>query len=184
MNKLFFPAIALMNRLDYTRKFMVLGLVYLIAITVVMYSLYASLNQVARTSQRQLEGLELIKPISSAVQFMQQHRGLSTGVLGGNVAMRNQCDTKGIETAAAFDSIEQRLSVDLVLSEDWVRLKADWNSLQKGWPLWAVAENFAAHTDLIDRMLVFEVRVADDYALTFDADIDAFYLIDTTVNKL
>jgi len=123
MNKLFSPAIALMNRLDYTRKFMVLGLIYLVAITVVVYSLYANLNQVARTSQRQLEGLELIKPISSGVQFMQQHRGLSTGVLGGNEAMRNQCDTKEIETAAAFDAIERRLSTGLVLSEDWVRLK-------------------------------------------------------------
>jgi Nitrate and nitrite sensing. len=184
MNKLFSPAIALMNRLDYTRKFMVLGLIYLVAITVVVYSLYASLNQVARTSQRQLEGLELIKPISSGVQFMQQHRGLSTGVLGGNEAMRNQCDTKEIETAAAFDAIERRLSTGLVLSEDWVRLKADWNSLQKGWSHWTVDENFSTHTDLIDRMLVFEVRVADDYALTFDSDVDAFYLIDTTINKL
>jgi len=184
MNKLFSPAIALMNRLDYTRKFMVLGLIYLVAITVVVYSLYANLNQVARTSQRQLEGLELIKPISSGVQFMQQHRGLSTGVLGGNEAMRNQCDTKEIETAAAFDAIERRLSASLVLSEDWARLKADWNSLQKGWSHWTVDENFSTHTDLIDRMLVFEVRVADDYALTFDSDVDAFYLIDTTINKL
>ncbi len=184
MNKLFFPAIALMNRLNYTRKFMVLGLIYLVAITVVVYSLYVSLNQVARTSQRQLEGIELIKPISRTVQFMQQHRGLSTGVLGGNEAMRTQRETKEIEAAAAFNSIEQRLPASLILSEDWVRLKADWHGLQKDWPHWTVDENFTAHTDLIDRMLIFEVRVADDYALTFDSDSDAFYLIDTTINKL
>jgi diguanylate cyclase (GGDEF)-like protein/PAS domain S-box-containing protein len=184
MNKLFSPAIALMNRLSYTRKFMVLGLIYLIAITVVVYALYASLNQVVRSSQRQLEGIELIKPISRTIQFMQQHRGLSTGVLGGNEAMRTQRKSKEIEAAAAFNSIEQRLPAGLVLSKDWARVKADWHGLQKDWPHWTVAENFAEHTDLIDRMLIFEVRVADDYALTFNSDSDAFYLIDTTVNKL
>ena len=37
MRVLFLPAIALMNKLGYTKKFMVLGLIYLIAI-VVMFS--------------------------------------------------------------------------------------------------------------------------------------------------
>ena len=184
MNKLFFPAIALMKRLNYTRKFMVLGLIYLVAITVVAYGLYVSLNQVVRTSQRQLEGIELIKPISRTIQLMQQHRGLSAGVLGGNEAMRSQADAKETEADAAFNAAEQGLTAGLVLSEDWARLKTDWHGLQKDWPHWTVGENFTAHTDLIDRMLEFEVRAADDYALTFDSDRDAFYLIDTTINKL
>ncbi len=183
-NKLFSPAIVLMSRLDYTRKFIVLGLIYLVAIAVVVYSLYASLNQVVRVSQRQLEGLELIKPISRVVQFMQQHRGLSTGVLGGNEAMRSSSGTKETEIAAVFRTIEQRLPANLVLSADWVRLKTDWNSLQKDWPRRTVDENFTLHTDLIDRMLVFEVHIADDYALTFDSDIEAFYLVDTIINKM
>lgn len=184
MNKLFSPAIALMNRLNYTRKFMALGLIYLVAITVVVYGLYVSLNQVVRTSQRQLEGIESIKPISTTIQFMQQHRGLSVGVLGGNEAMRSQADAKEIEVGVAFNSAEQQLFAGLTLSEDWAYLKADWNNLKTEWSQWTVDKNFTAHTDLIDRMLEFEVRVADDYALTFDPDKDAFYLIDTTVNKL
>ncbi len=184
MNKLFSPAVILMNRLNYTAKFMVLGLIYLVAITVVVYSLYASLNQVVRTSQRQLEGTGLIKPISSAVQFMQQHRGLSAGFLGGNEAMHAQRDAKEIEVSAAFNSIEQRLPVKLILSEDWKRIKTDWHNLQKDWLRWTVDENFVAHTELVDRVLIFEVAVADDYALTLDSSIDAFYLIDTTINKL
>ena len=184
MNKLFSPAITLMNRLDYTKKFMVLGLVYLVAISVVAYSLYVNLSHVVQVSQRQLEGLELIKPISKSVQLMQQHRGLSTGVLGGHQAMRAQRDAKKTELAAAFNLLGQRLPVGLVFSEDWARLKRDWNSLQKDRPDWTVDTNFSAHTDLIDRMLVFEAHVADDCALTFNSDSDAFYLIDTAINKL
>lgn len=184
MNKLFSPAIALMNRLGYAKKFMVLGTIYLVAIAVVAYSLYINLDQVARNSQRQLEGLELIKPISRAVQFMQQHRGLSTGILGGYEAMQAQRDVKEIETEAAFNTIEQRLPAELALSEDWKRIETDWNSLRKDWSDRTADENFAVHTDLIGRMLDFEVHVADDYGLTFGSNIDAFYLIDTTINKL
>ncbi len=184
MNKLFSPAIALMNRLNYTRKFMVLGLIYLVAIAVVVCSLYISLNQIVLASQRQLAGIELIKPISRTIQFMQQHRGLSAGVLGGNAVMSSQADAKQIEADAAFNDTEQRLSAGLVASDDWARLKTDWHNLKKDGSHWTADQNFTAHTDLIDLMLEFEVRVADDYALTFDSDRDAFYLIDTTINKL
>ncbi len=184
MHKLFFPAVTLMNRLDYTKKFMVLGLIYVVAITVLGGSLYLNFEQVAGTSQRQLEGIELVKPISKAVQAMQQHRGLSAGALGGNAAMRAQRDVKAVETRKAFDLVEQRLPADLILSKDWARIKTDWNSLQNDWPHWTAGKNFIAHTDLIERMLEFEVRVADDYALTFGSDIDAFYLIDAAINKL
>lgn len=184
MDKLFFPAIALMNRLNYTRKFMVLGVIYLLAISVVVYSLYVNLNKVVHTSQRQLEGLELIKPISKAVQLIQQHRGLSSGRLGGNNAMRAQRDAKATEVTAVFNSLEQQLPLGLVSSEDWARLKSDWSGLQKNRPDWTMATNFIAHTDLIDRMQMFEVRVADDYALAFNSDNDAFYLADTIINKL
>jgi diguanylate cyclase (GGDEF)-like protein/PAS domain S-box-containing protein len=184
MNKLFSPAIALMNRLNYTKKFMVLGGVYLVAITIVAYSLYINLNQVSRTSQRQLEGIELIKPVSKAIQFMQQHRGLSAGVLGGDDAMRTQRETKGQEVVVAFNSAEQQLPAGSALNKDWARFKDSWNNLQKEWPHWEMDQNFIAHTDLIDQMLEFEARVADDYALTFDSDSDAFYLTDTAINKL
>lgn len=184
MIKLFSPATALMNRLNYTQKFMTLGLIYLVALTVVVCSLYASLNQTVLTSQRQLEGIELIKPISRAVQLIQQHRGLSTGVLNGNAAMRTQREAKEIEATAALNSIEQRLPADLISSNNWIRIKSDWNSLQKDWSQETVDKNFTTHTELIDRILIFEVRVADDYALTFNSDINAFYLIDTTINKL
>lgn len=184
MSKLFFPAIVLMNRLSYTKKFMVLGVINLIAVTIVVYGLYHNLNRIADTSHRQLEGIEIIKPIAKLVQLMQQHRGLSAGVLGGNEGMRIQREAKELQTDAAFDSIEPLLPTKFIHGVDWTLLKADWKKLRKDGLRWTVEENFIAHSDLIDEIQEFEGRVADDYALTFAPDVDIYYLVDTIVNKL
>ena len=53
----FSPAVALMGRLDITRKFLLLGLISLVAITVVTYSLFVSLEQTINTLQRELKGI-------------------------------------------------------------------------------------------------------------------------------
>ena len=61
---IFSPAIAMLNRMGYTRKFTLLWLISSVAITVVTYSLFVSLDRVIRPSQRELQGLVLIEPVS------------------------------------------------------------------------------------------------------------------------
>lgn len=184
MKRLFSPAIALMNRLSYTWKFTVLWLIYLIAITVVMHNLYESLNQVRRTSQQELEGIALIKPISMTVQLIQQHRGLSAGFLGGIKDFRAVRTAKLIEATAAFYALKNLLPAHLVLGGEWRSIETVWNRLQADGVNWTVEENFAAHTYLIDALLNFEMAVADEYALTIDPGLDSSYLIDTAIWKL
>src|SRR3989304_10609447 len=46
------------------------------------------------------------------------------------------------------------------------------------------ADNFAAHTRLIEQIQSFEVVVADQYKLTLDPQMDTYYLVDTAINKL
>lgn len=163
---------------------MVLWLIYLIAIAVVMHSLYASLSQVSRSSRLELEGIALIKPISVTIQFLQQHRGLSAGYLGGIKDFRAERSAKLIKTTAAFYALKSLLPADLILGEKWMHIEAAWNKLQADGLNWTVDENFAAHTQLINELLDFEMDIADEYALTIDPGLDSSYLIDTAIWKL
>ena len=90
MKRLFAPAISLMNQFSYRKKFALLGLISLMAISVLIYSLFLVLNQVVENSKHQLQGLERIAPISKMIQQVQKHRGLSAGYLGGNDDMLNK----------------------------------------------------------------------------------------------
>lgn len=184
MKKLFYPTITVLNRMGYTKKFTLLWLVSLVAIAVVVYSLFASLERVIQPSQRELQGLALVEPVSRTVQAVQLHRGLSTVLLGGNETMRDRRAAVEREAVEAFKAMEGKLPTSLVSSEDFRSIKANWERLRKEGLRWTVTENFAAHTRLIEQIQLFELSVADDYALILDTEITTFYLIDTTINRL
>lgn len=185
IQRVFFPAIALMNRMAYSKKFALLGLMSLIAIVVALYSLFAALDRVILTSQKELEGLAFIKPFSLTLQFLQQHRGLSAGLLSGDEAgMREPRAAVERKVAGTFSALERALSPNLRASEGFQQIKKSWESLRTEGLHLTVDENFAAHTLLISQILVFEVVAADEYALTLDPDLDTFYMIDTMIDKL
>jgi len=184
MKRLFYPTIAVLNRMGYTGKFTLLWLVSLVAISVVVYGLFISLERVIQPSQRELQGLALVEPVSRTVQFIQLHRGLSTALLGGNETMRDRRAATEREAAEAFKAMEGVLPPGLASSEDLRSIKDNWERLRKEGLQWTVTENFAAHTRLVEQLQLFELSVADDYALTLDTELTTFYLIDTTVNRL
>ncbi|OGS97595.1 MAG: hypothetical protein A3H31_05155 [Gallionellales bacterium RIFCSPLOWO2_02_FULL_57_47] len=162
MRAFFAPAVAMMGRLNVAGKFMLLGLMSLVAIAVVIYSLFASLDQVIGSSQRELQGLELIKPFPRAVQALQQHRGLSAGLLGGDDTIRDSRAGAESEVVEAFKAMEERLPPGMTSGEGFRHIRAGWELLRKEGLNWTAAENHAAHTRLIDRIQSFEGMIADD----------------------
>ena len=70
VKNLFAPAIALLKRATYTKKFAIMGALALVASAVLVLNLYQSLHRVIDSSQRELAGIEVIKPIARAVQHL------------------------------------------------------------------------------------------------------------------
>jgi diguanylate cyclase (GGDEF)-like protein/PAS domain S-box-containing protein len=184
LQAIFAPAITLLNRWGYTRKFTLLWLLSMVAIAVVVYSLFVSLERIIHPSQRQLEGIVLLKPIAQTVQAIQLHRGISAALLGGNQAMRERRTAQEKAAAAAFQAMEGALPANLSSGKDFRLIRTDWERLRKKGMGLTVAENFAAHSRLIEQLQLFEVFVSDEYLLTLDPELSSFYLIDTAVNKL
>ncbi len=184
MNALFTPAIALMNRLRYPQKFALLGAVALVAILVLQVSLYRELSKVIEPSRQELVALSVIKPMHELISGMQQHRGLSAGVLGGNDALKDRRMGKGKEVTELLAKLETKMPASVKDSEQWRAALAGWLDIQKDGLSWAAPESFKRHTVMIDRALIAVVAVADVLALTLDPDIDSYYLMDTVVVKM
>lgn len=181
---IFSPAIALMNRLDVIRKFILLGFMSLIAIVMLVHTLVTSHEQVIRTSQRELEGITLIKSFSKTIQIIQQYGGLSAMELGGNKTLADGRGVKEREANDAFNGMLEKLPPRLSSSKDMQRIQINWKQLRKDGLNWTREENIAAHSKLIDQLRLFEVVAADEYELTLDPEIDTYYLIDSAINKL
>ena len=181
---IFAPAIALLNRMGYSKKFTLLWLVSLVAIAVVIYGLFVNLNRVIQPSLRELQGLALIEPLSRTVQQAQLHRGLSAALLGGNAALRERRVAQEAQLAQALRVLAQSLPAALASSEALHHIQEDWERLRTQGLAWTAQENFAAHTRLIEQIQLFEISIADGYALVLDPEIATFYLIDTTVMRI
>lgn len=173
-----------MNRMSFYKKFAMLGLVALVAVCVALYSLYINLSETASRSHRELDGLALIQPLSTTIQQIQQHRGLSSGVLGGIAGLSAARKTKELDAQAAFEAFEKRLPNDARRQQVWAVISAEWHAIRAEGMSKTRDENFADHTRLINDLLHYGELITDEYGLTADPELDTFYLAHTSTNEL
>lgn len=181
---LFQPAISVLNRMGYTQKFTLLWLLSLAAVAIVAYSLFVSLERVIQPSQRELEGLVLVKPIALTIQHVQLHRGISAALPFSKQPMRDRLVAQEHAIETALRAAEQALPASLTSGQQFRAIRTDWERLRKDGPDWKTGENFAAHTKLIEQLHEFSIYIADEYLLTLDPEIASYYLIDTVIHKL
>lgn len=187
MHIFFSPAVTLMNRLRYPAKFLLLGFFALLAIGLLLTSLASNLFATLQLTHREQAAVELLRPLMKQVQLTQQHRGLSAGFLGGNTAMKDKLQAKQAEVEAASmatSAVQDRIGAQFQTAEEWSRIRQDWDKLRTQGLSLSVPESLAAHGALVERMLQFQIQVADAGGLNGDPDIDMFYLIDTLTLRL
>ncbi|TAN65760.1 MAG: EAL domain-containing protein [Methylobacter sp.] len=181
---LLYPATALMNRLSFYKKFAMLGLIALIAFCVTLYSFYINLNQVITSSQRELDGLAIIRPLAETIQFAQQHRGLSSAVLSGANELKPMLVEKEFDIKAALTRVEARLPANTRQLKSWKNIANHWKRIQANGLQWSHMDNISAHTQLIGEILLFVIDISDSYGLTANTDLDTFYLVHTLSHEL
>ena len=187
MNSLFAPAVGLMNRLKYPYKFAVIGIVALVAIAYLLVSLTIQLLGTLEQGQRELDGIALVKPLLRYVQAVQQHRGISSGVLGGNAALGEKAKDKAAEIAelgVAVDAAIAAHGAGFGAKDEWEAIKQEWKDLSGAWPTLAEPANLAAHGSLAEHVLQLNGAIADASRLVMDPSLDSFYLVDTAVFTL
>ena len=106
MKALFAPAILLLNRLRFPVKFALLGLIALLVVGALLFQLAMSLRESIVYAEKELEASERLPRVLKVIQLLQQHRGLSSGVLSGNEAMRPRLQKKTEEVVEAIKLAE------------------------------------------------------------------------------
>ena len=184
MRTLFSPAVALMNKLRYTSKFLLLGVAMTIVMLVLLFTVYTNLSRDIATASQEIAGLQMLKPMNRMAQFMQQHRGLSSGVLNGNEAMKEKRAAKEKEVSDIVAASDAVISPKLRETAAWKAIRQDWEQIRTQGLSWAAPENIKRHSMMIDKVLVFMVDVADETQLTLDPEMDTYYFMDTVVSKM
>ena len=184
MNKLFYPAIVMMNKLGFTQKIMLLGGIYFIALATVIFSIYTLESKAIHKTEYELQGIVLIKPVLQTIQNAQRHRGLSAGIIGGELAFMEDLHTESALLKYDFNRLTDTLPEALKSTALWQDILTSYQHIQASGLTWSKEVNFATHTRLISKLQQLIIELADRHALMLDDDMASYYLIITTLTEM
>jgi len=120
---------SLLDQLSLLRKFVILGVIALLMAGVPTALLVKTSLENVRVAKQEVKGMPPLMAMQKVIQFSQQHRGLSSGMLSGNAAMKER--RPGVK-----DSVDKAIAeVDsqLVLAEASEQLKTQWRERKQRW---------------------------------------------------
>jgi PAS domain S-box-containing protein len=182
----FAPAVGLMNRLTYPRKFLLISIVFTVPLILSTVILFNKINASLDTARRQTEGLRYliaIQPLFRAVQEQTQAMvTIASGDAGEAARTRNLAQvTEGL---AALDRAEQALGARLRTTDRHAAVKrhADVLRLELERPGAVVSDEL--RDPLLQALNSLMARVGDSSRLILDEQLTSYYLVDTVLFNL
>ena len=174
----------LTKNLSLRRTWSILIAVVTLLYLIISATLYVHVNSVVQRLALEQKGISLLTPIFKTIQNLQQHRGYSAGALGGAKDLSNLRLIKLDETILSFNLASKTLTPKMLNKDEWQEIILLWQELVSQGMNWSREKNLKFHSSLVNKIIKFSVSIADDYALTNQAEIDAHYLLSTIFLQL
>lgn len=187
MNGFFAPAVALMNRLKYPAKFLLIGLLLLLPLVLVLNQYLTQINNDIDFVAKEQTGLEYNEAVMRLLQNVQQHAALASMYLSGQTEYEDELITEQAEIESdirEIDAVDRRLGDELETSPNWESIKTSWGRLKVNFYALPVERNIEGHDTLIAEILDLITVVGNNSNLIFDPKIDSYYLMDTLISQL
>ncbi|WP_281889294.1 methyl-accepting chemotaxis protein [Paenibacillus sp. YYML68] len=181
------PSSSLMNRLQYGKKFLVITLLFLSALSFMMYNAVKEIQADRQFAEKERLGVRYNEGLLKVMLQFQQHRGLANGYLNGDPSLETAMKEKASQADEAIkqmETLEAELGAQLDTTAGWLAVKDKWMKLRDGTASMTAAQSFEVHSGLVDDTIHLIKHAADMSNLTLDPDLDSYYLMDLTVNNL
>ncbi len=186
LRRLLSPATALMGRLTYARKFVLIGLVLLVPAGVALKAYWDQQGVQIAFSAKERVGDAYLEPARDLVTHVVEARGLAVRAAAGDSRAASALPGKLQEvdaSVAAVGKADASMGSELETTKLWNELEGDIakakaakpRSPQAAFDAWSAATSGA--TGLI-------VQVSNGSNLILDPDLDTFYLMDALITKL
>ena len=174
---LFSPAIVIMNRLSYSKKFVVLGVFSMLAVLVVIFNLYQNLHKVIADSQHQLKGIVQVKAVTQAIQIIQQHSGVSSALIGGLERFGDAANSLEQAINQSINTLEQVLPAEASIASLLSGSKIQWAHIQHNAIQSNAGTSYTQHTRLLKQLFLLQEAVSDAALLPTDPDMNSYHLL-------
>ncbi|AAK81609.1 methyl-accepting chemotaxis protein [Clostridium acetobutylicum] len=187
MKRIFYPGIRLMNKLKYSKKFLLIFMVFLVPLVAILTFLINQLNNDVTVSDKQIKGLNYINETTLLLKHVQQHRGLTLMFINGNVTVKDKIIAKEAEVKSditAINKLNEEYKTKIDVNDEWNNIKNDWSLLKIEDTKYKGKEVIDKHIVLINKIMQLNYDISDRSNLVLEKKIDRFYLVDTIVNRL
>ncbi len=186
MKTVFAPAVKLLNRLTYPRKFGLIGLLFALPLGLVTFFLVKELNDRIAFSAKEQLGNEYLRPVQQFASDLRDHRGLTWARADQQNAAEElrRIEEQLQRDVQEIDKVDRKLGETLRTTPRWTAIREEWRSLPGSAKTAAPIDPTNRHTVLIADLLALMSQVGDRSNLILDPDLDSYYLMDLTVNRL
>jgi len=181
MNKLIKPAVLIMNKLTYKGKFILIGIIVIIALTILTYQLANQSRNIALFSKKELDGVAYINPLVLVMNSIQNLRQLQQSPMNDPDKKNNINNAiNNINSAmAATDQTQLIYGNELDPLNNWGTIKNTWSTMKND-----SSYNFTLLTNLVSDIKNLIVTACDNSNLTLDPDINTYYTMDSYCNNI
>lgn len=178
------PAVGILNRMNFRKKFILIGAIISVPLLFFTAILYLERAQSVAQAEYEQTGLEYLAAIRPIIEQVAATRGLSIMFLEGKVGLRNQI----LATRNKVDQSFKRLAViEAALADDDTGLssravKAEWDRRNAAAFNESVPLVFNGYTDIVEKLLALMERAAQQTGLY--SDVGNFHVVDNLALRL
>jgi len=181
MNKIFKPAVGLINRLRYPQKLVLLGTIVVLIVSVLSSQIAYEAYRKIRKSQVELFGVTFNVQLIKTFQILQQYQHLEHTVAPDNAANKVALLDKQAEALRSIALVVDNLKK---LDENFVDPKQTEPIKNKVAVIKRKIENISDELGIVNDISNLVVSICDASNLAFDDRMDTFYLSDSYCTQL
>src|SRR5215208_1458844 len=173
MSQLLSPAIALMNRLRYAQKFLLISLLFIVPLALVLALLIAEVNTKAEFAQKELKGTEYLRGVRRLLEDALHEQATAHAYMNGDLGLAAELARAQAQIDAdlvALGVLDSRLGASLRTTESFNALNAYWRELKSRLPASSARMGDDLHVTLIADIRGLIALVGDTSNLILDPD--------------
>jgi len=176
MQRIFRPVVALTRRWDFKRRILVIGSVFVLPLLIVTYQLDKQWRSEIWLTRQEIKGSECLKALLPLIQHIQQHLGISSKFLSGDLSAEAEMQQKQVEIAEdikVVDAVMERQGDEFKVKDKWVAAKQEWQTLQAQIKQLSSKESVKRHKELVTKLLALLEEVSTNSKLGLDHELDS-----------
>lgn len=181
----FQPAVIVLNRLRYSLKFGLIGIIFLIPITFMLVQYIGKLNEDIRFAEQERLGTALLQELDVLIVSVEKHRLAIAASLRGDKTAADKASEWQTQVDRVLERMNQTNAANtesLDVSDSLKPLIAQWNQLKTSGGVQSTMDNEDKHVEMEKGISKLVNEIKNESNLTLDSRMDSYYLMDATIN--